>query len=175
MFRPGWAGLTHLLSSFLISRELRKGFEDSWAVVTGSSYGIGRDVALELAKRGLHVVVHGRSKEKLETLCTEIRSKHKTQCKVIVQDVLVDPKWDVVAEQIKGLNISVLVNNVGGGTPGTKCLDWMDMLRTFCFSFLFRWLAWPVSYIFRGLSQKDSGFQFCVCPCVDKDGSSVHD
>jgi short-subunit dehydrogenase len=37
---------------------------------------------------------------------------------VIVQDVLADPKWENIAEQIKGMDISVLVNNVGGGTPG---------------------------------------------------------
>ena len=96
----------------------RKEYEGSWAVVTGSSYGIGRDVAFELASRGLHVVVHGRSKDKLESLCSELKNMHGVQCRVIVQDVVSDPKWQTIPDQIKDLDISVLVNNVGGGSPG---------------------------------------------------------
>ncbi len=88
----------------------------SWAVVTGSSYGIGRDVALELASRGLNVVVTGRIADKLETLCKAMRKEHKVQCRVLVQDAVTAPEWPRVAEELQGLNVSVLVNNVGGGT-----------------------------------------------------------
>ena len=92
-------------------------YKGSWAVVTGSSYGIGRDVALELGSRGLNVVVHGRSKDKLQALCRELQEQHHVQCKVIIQDVL-DPKWDTIPSQLEGLDISTLVSNVGGGSPG---------------------------------------------------------
>jgi short-subunit dehydrogenase len=88
----------------------------TWAVVTGSSYGIGREVAAELASRGLHVVVNGRSVDKLEALCVELRATHKVQCRVIVQDVIKSPDWERVAKEVEGLDVSVLVNNIGGGT-----------------------------------------------------------
>lgn len=44
------------------------------ALVTGSTDGIGRQIALELARAGLRVVVHGRSKPKVEDALTYIRS-----------------------------------------------------------------------------------------------------
>jgi short-subunit dehydrogenase len=94
-----------------------KSFEGSWALVTGSSYGIGKDVAISLASRGLNIIVHGRSKEKLEEQCALIRRDHHRECKVIVQDVIGDPNWNAMAAEIAGLDISVLVNNVGGGSP----------------------------------------------------------
>ncbi len=39
-----------------------------WALVTGSSRGIGKEIALELAKRNCNVIVHGRT----ETNCNEV-------------------------------------------------------------------------------------------------------
>lgn len=34
--------------------------KDKWALVTGSSRGVGRQIALGLAEQGCHVIVHGR-------------------------------------------------------------------------------------------------------------------
>ena len=50
-----------------------KPVKESWAVVTGSSDGIGRGYALELAKRGLNVVLISRTQEKLDQVAEEIR------------------------------------------------------------------------------------------------------
>lgn len=44
------------------------------ALVTGSTDGIGRQTALELARAGLRVVVHGRSKPRVEEALAHIRS-----------------------------------------------------------------------------------------------------
>lgn len=46
----------------------------NWAMVTGSSKGIGRAVALELARAGWNVMVHGRAEgPSLEAVAAEIR------------------------------------------------------------------------------------------------------
>ncbi|MGC9348946.1 MAG: SDR family NAD(P)-dependent oxidoreductase [Anaerolineae bacterium] len=43
--------------------------KDKWALVTGSSRGVGQQIALGLAERGCNVVVHGRTVENVsETL-----------------------------------------------------------------------------------------------------------
>ncbi len=49
--------------------------KDHTVLVTGASRGIGRAIALRLAKDGFNVVVHCRSRiDEAEQLCTEIRS-----------------------------------------------------------------------------------------------------
>lgn len=49
--------------------------KDLTVLVTGASRGIGRAIALRLAKDGFNIVVHCRSRiEEAEQLCTEIRS-----------------------------------------------------------------------------------------------------
>jgi len=44
----------------------------SWAAVTGSSDGIGKEYAKELARQGINVVLIARNKEKLEAVAKEI-------------------------------------------------------------------------------------------------------
>ena len=47
--------------------------EGKVAVVTGSSSGIGRALAVALAGEGMRVVVNGRAAERLEAVTTEIK------------------------------------------------------------------------------------------------------
>ena len=44
----------------------------AWAVVTGASEGIGREYALQLAKKGFNVLVLARNKTALDALVKEI-------------------------------------------------------------------------------------------------------
>ncbi|XP_063567153.1 very-long-chain 3-oxoacyl-CoA reductase isoform X1 [Gorilla gorilla gorilla] len=52
-----------------------------WAVVTGSTDGIGKSYAEELAKHGMKVVLISRSKDKLDQVSSEIKTgfRHVTQ------------------------------------------------------------------------------------------------
>ncbi|WP_341675741.1 SDR family oxidoreductase [Niveibacterium sp. SC-1] len=51
-----------------------KRLEGKWALVTGSTRGIGRQIALGLATRGCNVIVHGRSIAAAEKTCVEVRA-----------------------------------------------------------------------------------------------------
>jgi len=86
-----------------------------WAVITGSTDGIGKAYAFELAKRGLNVVLISRTKQKLEEVAKEIQSKNSnTQVKTIPIDFTQNNTiYSTIRDEIRGLDIGVLINNVG--------------------------------------------------------------
>ncbi|CAF0852467.1 unnamed protein product [Adineta steineri] len=86
-----------------------------WAIVTGSTDGIGRAYAIELAKRGLNIILISRTKEKLEQVAKEINEKNSdVHVKTIAVDFTKDNSiYTTIREEIRGLDIGILVNNVG--------------------------------------------------------------
>lgn len=88
----------------------------AYAFVTGSTDGIGKDLALALADRGFNVIVHGRNPTKLEAVKKEVQARYP---QVKVESVLgdactADPAE--LAEKVAHLPVSVLINNAGIGT-----------------------------------------------------------
>ena len=57
-----------------------------WALVTGCTQGIGRAYAVELAARGMNVVLVSRNRETLGLLSREIEEKFNVKTAVIVVD-----------------------------------------------------------------------------------------
>lgn len=80
------------------------------AVVTGASRGIGRAIALRLA-RGYDILALARNKPALDTLAQEVRGAG-AGCDVAVVD-LRDPA--AIAAALRGVDAQVLVNNAGLG------------------------------------------------------------
>lgn len=87
----------------------------NWAVVTGASDGIGKEYALQLAAKGLNIVLVSRTKSKLDALADDIAAKFKVKTKVLAFDVALDKQdnYDALAAVIAELPVTVLVNNVG--------------------------------------------------------------
>ncbi|XP_074851214.1 17-beta-hydroxysteroid dehydrogenase type 3 isoform X1 [Carettochelys insculpta] len=84
-----------------------------WAVVTGAGDGIGKAYSLELAKRGLNVVMISRTLEKLQKVATEIEQATGRNVKIIQADFTKDSIYENIEESLQGLEIGILVNNVG--------------------------------------------------------------
>ena len=86
-----------------------------WAVVTGSSQGIGRSYALDLASRGLNIALVARNKERLNTVAVEIRERFAVETAVIVVDFTDSKAVKTVVKELEkmSIDIGVLVNNVG--------------------------------------------------------------
>ena len=51
-----------------------KMLENKWALVTGSSRGIGQQIAWGLAERGCNIIVHGREAAHLETTLARLKT-----------------------------------------------------------------------------------------------------
>lgn len=86
-----------------------------WAVITGSTDGLGKAFAFACAKRGMDVVLISRDQKKLEKVASEIEAEHKVATKIIQTD-FTDASPDnyyKIHTELVGLEIGVLINNVG--------------------------------------------------------------
>ncbi|KAG8853184.1 hypothetical protein FRB91_005332 [Serendipita sp. 411] len=89
-----------------------------YALVTGSSLGIGRSLAFELASLGFNVVLHAMTIEELKPVQEEILKRNPgVSVLCLAQDAGIPVDWTRVMEQLKPLNITVLINNVGTSAP----------------------------------------------------------
>jgi short-subunit dehydrogenase len=60
-----------VVTCFQSEQNLRRKYDAEWALVTGSSSGIGKEIAHRLAKQGLNVVMAAPAFDKLHTPCVE--------------------------------------------------------------------------------------------------------
>ncbi len=91
---------------------------DKVGIVTGGGRGIGKAIALRLAREGAAVVVCGRSEESLSETAAEIRALERRAC-AIVADVSDEAQVAAMVRQtLEELGrIDVLVNNAGIAGP----------------------------------------------------------
>ncbi|XP_046681926.1 hydroxysteroid dehydrogenase-like protein 1 [Homalodisca vitripennis] len=86
----------------------------SWAVVTGSTDGIGRAYAMELAKRGINIVLISRTQDKLTKIAAQIESLYGVKTKTIAIDYSKGQfVFDTIDKELKDIPVGILVNNVG--------------------------------------------------------------
>lgn len=86
------------------------------ALVTGSTDGLGREVALRLGGAGYHVIVHGRNEERGRAVVEEIES-HEGSASLIIADLASMDQVRAMAAQVLRDHdrLDLLVNNAGIG------------------------------------------------------------
>jgi 3-oxoacyl-[acyl-carrier protein] reductase len=96
------------------------------ALVTGSSSGIGAEIARMLAAEGVKVVVHGRDAARAHSVSSDIEASGGS-AKVALGDLTTDDGGAAVIEEASRAfdGIDILVNNVGGSASVTHP-TWFD-------------------------------------------------
>ncbi|CAM0913465.1 unnamed protein product [Alopecurus aequalis] len=125
--------LAYLALCLCRPKDLRRRY-GAWAVVTGPTSGIGRSVALELARRGLNLVLVDLNAANLREISETVGSRHASvQTRTVVFDLslVATPQGEEAMERFRaavaGLDVGVLVNNAGVARPGARYLHEVDV------------------------------------------------
>ncbi len=94
-------------------------FEGTVAVITGGGTGLGREVAHALARLGGHVVIAGRTAERLDDAAASIRDGGGS-CLVVPTNIREPDQVDALHDAVYSRfgRVDFLVNNAGGQFPG---------------------------------------------------------
>lgn len=93
----------------------------NYALVTGASKGIGKEIALQLAQKGYNLLLSARSEQELVQLAAEIKEKHKVQASWFIADLSKPGTAKELADWASREtdNLTVLINNAGFGVWGS--------------------------------------------------------
>ena len=89
------------------------------ALVCGSSQGIGRAVAEELARLGAHVTLMARNEEKLKEVAAGLDTQAGQKHHLLIADFSnPDEVKQKISDHVKHHPVHILINNTGGPAPG---------------------------------------------------------
>jgi len=88
------------------------GLRNKTAFVTGSTKGIGKAIAIELAREGVNVLVNGRNTEEVERIVNELKSEFpSTSPQNAAADLVDKQQREALFERYP--DVDILVNNMG--------------------------------------------------------------
>jgi len=104
------------------------------AIVCGSTQGIGKAIAIELASLGANVTLFARDRDSLKRVLSELASSKNQHHEILNADFrFPDQVKEIITEYAKITeSIHILVNNSGGPAPGLAInADPQDFLNAF--------------------------------------------
>ena len=91
--------------------------QNSWAVVTGASQGIGWEFCRQLARRGINCVLISRTASTLQKRCDELMKEFPgIKAEYLTADFMTDTSvemYEKIAKDLEDKDVSILINNVG--------------------------------------------------------------
>ncbi len=104
--------------------------ENSYALITGASKGLGKALAIELARRKFNVLLAALPNEGLSFLCKHIKDEYAVDAAFFETDLTKKEGLLKISQWVKdNYNVSILINNAGfGGTMPFDCtsIDYLD-------------------------------------------------
>lgn len=94
--------------------------QQKYALVTGATSGIGRELARLFAQDKYNLVIVARSQDELDQTAAELRQQYGIDVKTIAKDLFQRQSPFEVYDEIKGqgIRIDALVNDAGQGQYG---------------------------------------------------------
>jgi uncharacterized protein len=86
-----------------------------WALLLGGSEGIGEHLAHKLGAAGVNVILVARKPEALAQTANRVRSQSGVEVRTLSLDIAQPDMLERVVDITDGLEIGLLVHNVGGG------------------------------------------------------------
>ncbi|CAM0908239.1 unnamed protein product [Alopecurus aequalis] len=127
--------LAHLALFLRRPIDLRRRY-GTWAVITGPTAGLGKATAMELARRGISLVLLDLDAANLRSVSDAIREAHPDiQTKTVVFDLSLvgtaagDEATRELKDAVEGLDVGVLVNNAAVNRPGALYVHEADVER----------------------------------------------
>ncbi len=95
--------------------------KNHWALISGSSRGLGKEIAEKLAAKGYNLILVARDSAKLEETTTEINNKYNIKIQSYSCDLSIKKEVEHLLKQITHSvdTLDLLVNNAGHYLPGT--------------------------------------------------------
>jgi short-subunit dehydrogenase len=94
-----------------------------WALIAGGSEGIGRSFAIQLAERGLDLLLVARRDGPLEETAAEIRERFGVQVVTQALDLTAPHLEDAIATLVAAREVGLLVCNAGAAHGAAMLLD----------------------------------------------------
>lgn len=90
----------------------------TYVLVTGSTSGIGLEMARNFAKRGHNIILHGRKEEVLKQNCSAIKNEFKVDCTYLISDLAKLGAVEILTKQLDAFDINIFISNAGIGVDG---------------------------------------------------------
>ena len=92
----------------------------SYAVITGGSKGIGKEIAIELASRGYDLLIAARNSYELQMVKEDIERKYQRKVQYLAIDLGLEGSSDKLFQWVleQEVDVRILVNNAGYGLVG---------------------------------------------------------
>ncbi len=90
----------------------------NWALITGATSGIGRELAIKLAESGFNLVITGRREQELNKFSITLTECCAVEIIPVTGDLSQKQNIETLLEKISDLSMGIVILNAGFGTSG---------------------------------------------------------